>query len=125
MRKFQEFVENKSLQLEQAEQGRTSSSGGDLGLRGVGGESPLSHDPDDYDLGTQQKGDEREERWDWLIDKSKSYQDALEKIRNLAKEYLSGVSRHPADRDIIRLVDEILPKTKETYSDQGVFRPKF
>jgi len=110
MRKFQEFVESKSLKLQETHEP---------------GHYDTDDDSDDYNLGMQQTGEERENKWDWLIDKSKSYQDALEKIRNLAKEYLSGVSRHPADRDIIRLVDEILPKTKETYSDQGVFRPKF
>ena len=122
MRKFQEFVENKSLQLEQAEQGRTSSSGGDLGLRGVGGESPLSHDPDDYDLGTQQKGDEREERWDWLIDQSKSYQDVLNRIRDLTKAYGKGgkwkIEPERLIPKIAELIDEVLPERP-----QHNFRP--
>ena len=121
MRKFQEFLESKSLQLEQAEQpgfpgasGRTSSSGGDLGLRGIGGESPLSRDPDDYDLGAQQKGDKHEERWDWLIDQSKSYKDVLNRIRDLTRAYGKGgkwtIEPERLIPKIAELIDEVLPE---------------
>jgi len=92
MRKFQEFVENKSLQLEQMQ----------------------DVDPDDYDLGSQQKGDEREERWDWLIDQSKSYQDVLNRIRDLTKAYGKGgkwkIEPERLIPQIAELIDEVLPE---------------